>query len=93
MKVPGLIGHNIWFPVLSWRAAGPIAVLGGKDHTMEICNNGVPSSTWLGEKPAASCRARACQSKLVAVTGSQWLDLSLVTKEGDKVTLSADAKT
>lgn len=44
------------------------------------------------EEGTASSRLQESRLQLSAFTAGQWLDLSLMTKEGDKVTLSADAK-
>ena len=58
---------------------------------METMNTLTPSCTCQGAIIQQSVQ-QAAQTQLAAVTSSRSIDLDLVTEEGDKVTLSIDAK-
>ena len=59
---------------------------------MRMIHKTTPSSPGYAREGTVPYRTQGSQWQLSAVTAGQWLDLSLMTKEGDKVTLSADAK-
>lgn len=59
---------------------------------MGMINKTTPSSPGYAKEGTVPYRTQGSQLQLSAVSAGQWLDLSLMTKEGDKVTLSADAK-
>jgi len=59
---------------------------------MEPINTATISTAYYPQEPTAQRSAQVSQFQMAAVSDSQWLDLSLMTKEGDKVTLSVDAK-
>jgi hypothetical protein len=58
--------------------------------TMETINNCV--SPCAGRYAVPQCPVEATQTQLAAISSSRSIDLDLVTEEGDKVTLSIDAK-
>jgi hypothetical protein len=57
---------------------------------METINSFTPSCTC--KDPATQFSAQANRTQLTAMTSSRSIDLDLVTEDGDKVTLSIDAK-
>jgi hypothetical protein len=57
---------------------------------METINNCVSSCA--GRYAVPQCPVEATQTQLAAISSSRSIDLDLVTEEGDKVTLSIDAK-
>jgi hypothetical protein len=59
---------------------------------MDPINTATISTPYYPQEPTAQRSAQVSQFQMAAVSDSQWLDLSLMTKEGDKVTLSIDAK-
>lgn len=58
---------------------------------MEAVNNSTLCECYPNE-PSVKQSLQASQTQLAAITSSRSLDLNLVTQEGDKVTLSMDAK-
>ena len=59
---------------------------------MEPINTTTISAPYYPQEPTVQCSAQVSQFQMAAASDSQWLDMSLITKEGDKVTLSIDAK-
>jgi hypothetical protein len=59
---------------------------------MEPINAATMSTPYYPRETTVQCFAQVSQFQMAAVNDSQWLDMSLITKEGDKVTLSVDAK-
>jgi len=59
---------------------------------METINTAAPSTPYYPQEPTVQRAVQASQTQLAAISNSQSLDLELMTKEGDKVTLSIDAR-